>query len=70
MEDIILEVFVYCSRIDAPSNEVFAWHCRDDAFERLIPPWRRPFIVKDREEEEEEEALILVMVVTLLFKCP
>lgn len=67
-----MEVFVYCSRIDAPSIEVFAWHCRDDAFERLIPPWRRPFIVKDREEEEEEEeeALILVMVVTLLFKCP
>ena len=63
-----MEVFVYCSRIDAPSNEVFAWHCRDDAFERLSPPWRRPFIVKDR--EEEEEALILVMVVTLLFKCP
>ena len=63
-----MEVFVYCSRIDAPSNEVFAWHCRDDAFERLIPPWRRPFIVKDR--EEEEEALILVMVVTLLFKWP
>jgi ligand-binding SRPBCC domain-containing protein len=61
-----LEVFVYCSRIDAPSNEVFAWHCRDGSFERLIPPWRRPFIVKDR-EKKEEEALILVMVVTLRY---
>lgn len=48
MEDIILEVFVYCSRIDAPSNEVFAWHCRDDAFERLDPPWWRPFMLKGR----------------------
>jgi ligand-binding SRPBCC domain-containing protein len=66
LEDIILEVFVYCSRIDAPSNEVFAWHYRDDAFERLIPPWWRPFIVKDR-EKKEEEALILVMVVTLRY---
>jgi ligand-binding SRPBCC domain-containing protein len=62
-----LEVFVYCSRIDAPSNEVFAWHYRDDAFERLDPPWWRPFIVKDREKKEEEEALILVMVVTLRY---
>ena len=43
-----MKVFVYCSRIDAPSNEVFAWHCRDDAFERLDPPWRQPFIVKER----------------------
>ena len=49
MEDIILKVFVYCSGIDAPSNEVFAWHCRDDAFKILDPPWRRqPFIIKER----------------------
>jgi ligand-binding SRPBCC domain-containing protein len=49
LEDIILKVFVYCSGIDAPSNEVFAWHCRDDAFKILDPPWRRqPFIVKER----------------------
>jgi uncharacterized protein len=49
LEDIILKVFIYCSGIDAPSNEVFAWHCRDDAFERLDPPWwRQPFIVKER----------------------
>jgi ligand-binding SRPBCC domain-containing protein len=49
LEDIILKVFVYCSGIDAPSNEVFAWHCRDDAFEILDPPWwRQPFIVKER----------------------
>jgi ligand-binding SRPBCC domain-containing protein len=61
-----LKVFVYCSGIDAPSNEVFAWHCRDDAFKILDPPWRQPFIVR---EKEEEEALMLVMIVTLLFKC-
>ena len=44
-----MKVFVYCSGIDAPSNEVFAWHCRDDAFKILDPPWRRqPFIIKER----------------------
>ena len=60
-----MKVFVYCSGIDAPSNEVFAWYCRNGGFERLDPPWRRPFIVKG-----EKETLILVMIVTLLFKCP
>jgi ligand-binding SRPBCC domain-containing protein len=42
-----LELFVYSSRIDAPSSQVFDWHCRDGAFERLNPPWR-PFVVKER----------------------
>lgn len=27
--------------IDRPAAEVFAWHERDGAFERLTPPWRR-----------------------------
>lgn len=31
--------FVRRSRIDAPPNEVFAWHARPGAFERLVPPW-------------------------------
>ncbi|HKG70553.1 MAG TPA: hypothetical protein VKA87_01585 [Nitrososphaeraceae archaeon] len=38
-------------RIDAPSNEVFAWHCRDGSFGRFNPRWRRHFIVKGRENE-------------------
>jgi len=42
-----LELFVYCSSIAAPSTQVFGWHCRDGAFERLNPPWQ-PFIVKER----------------------
>ena len=29
------------------STQVFGWHCRDGAFERLNPPWQ-PFIVKER----------------------
>ncbi len=31
--------FHYRSRIDAPIEEVFAWHARPGALERLIPPW-------------------------------
>lgn len=27
------------SRIDAPAGEVFAWHDRPGAFQRLVPPW-------------------------------
>ena len=42
-----MELFVYSSRINAPSSQVFDWHCRDGAFERLNPPWQ-PFVVKER----------------------
>ena len=57
-----MEVFVYCNRIDAPSNEVFAWHCRDGSFGRLDPRWRQHFIVKKR-ERERKGGIIAVMVV-------
>lgn len=32
-------IFRYSSVIDAPAAEVFAWHERDGALERLSPPW-------------------------------
>ena len=31
--------FVHRSRVEAPAAEVFAWHGRPGALERLIPPW-------------------------------
>ncbi|OBI48267.1 TIGR01777 family protein [Mycobacterium kyorinense] len=31
---------VYSSVIDAPRDEVFAWHARPGAFTRLSPPWQ------------------------------
>ena len=31
--------FVRRSRVNAPPHEVFAWHARPGAFERLVPPW-------------------------------
>ncbi|MFZ5434186.1 MAG: TIGR01777 family oxidoreductase [Calditrichota bacterium] len=36
-----METFVYRSRIAAPAAEVFAWHTRPGALERLTPPWER-----------------------------
>jgi len=33
--------FVYRSRIPAPAGDVFDWHVRPGAFERLAPPWER-----------------------------
>src|SRR5271168_4141719 len=31
--------FIAKSRIEAPAEEVFRWHARPDALERLSPPW-------------------------------
>jgi uncharacterized protein (TIGR01777 family) len=33
------EVFIRRSRVPAPAEEVFRWHARAGAFERLTPPW-------------------------------
>ena len=35
------ELFVRRSRIAAPAAEVFRWHARPGALERLTPPWER-----------------------------
>lgn len=35
------ETFIARSRIAAPAEEVFAWHERPGALERLLPPWER-----------------------------
>ena len=32
-------VFVRATRVEAPASELFAWHERAGAFERLTPPW-------------------------------
>ena len=32
--------FVYSSHVEAPSEEVFEWHGRPGAFQRLVPPWQ------------------------------
>lgn len=37
------------TRIPAPASELFAWHARPGAFERLAPPWQRVRVVEKRE---------------------
>ncbi|HEX7898056.1 MAG TPA: TIGR01777 family oxidoreductase [Planctomycetota bacterium] len=36
-----MSTFVRRTRIAAPAEEVFRWHARPGAFERLVPPWER-----------------------------
>ena len=39
-------VFVRRTRIAAPADEVFRWHARPGALERLTPPWARAEVVE------------------------
>ncbi|MGC4071759.1 MAG: TIGR01777 family oxidoreductase [Nibricoccus sp.] len=41
-----LQQFSRSVRISRPASEVFAWHLRAGALERLMPPWERTEIVK------------------------
>jgi uncharacterized protein (TIGR01777 family) len=41
-----VEVFTRRSRIAAPAAEVFAWHARPGALERLTPPWEQVEVVE------------------------
>jgi uncharacterized protein (TIGR01777 family) len=38
---------VYSSVVDAPRDEVFAWHARPGAFNRLSPPWQPMRVVTE-----------------------
>ena len=49
------------SRIDAPASDVFAWHARPGAFERLTPPWE-PVRVVERSGGIESGAQAVVEV--------
>ncbi len=38
--------YTHRTRIDAPAAEVFRWHARPGAFERLLPPWEAVEVVE------------------------
>ncbi|HUU34868.1 MAG TPA: SRPBCC family protein, partial [Vicinamibacterales bacterium] len=40
-----MRLLTYQSRIELPAQDVFAWHTRPGALERLLPPWERARIV-------------------------
>jgi uncharacterized protein (TIGR01777 family) len=41
-----VQTFSRSIRISRPASEVFAWHLRPGALERLMPPWERAEVVK------------------------
>ena len=45
----------------SPSTQVFGWHCRDGAFERLNPPWQ-PFIVKERKGQIDTGGYVTIQM--------
>ncbi len=54
------EIFVRRSRIEAPASEVFRWHARPRAFERLNPPWERVEVVERTGGIEEGGRAVLL----------
>lgn len=52
--------FLRCTRIQAPAAEVYRWHARPGAFERLNPPWD-PAIVESRSGGIEDEGARVVL---------
>ena len=53
------EIFVRRSRIEAPSEEVFAWHTRFGAFERLTPPWETVQIIQRNGSVKDGDQLVM-----------
>jgi uncharacterized protein (TIGR01777 family) len=53
------ELFVRRTRIDAPAGDVFEWHTRPGALERLTPPWE-PVAVLERSGGIENGARIVM----------
>lgn len=48
----------YSSVIDAPRDEVFAWHARPGAFDRLSPPWQPMRVVTEAASLEDGRATL------------
>jgi NAD dependent epimerase/dehydratase family enzyme/ligand-binding SRPBCC domain-containing protein len=56
----IVESFTRTTRIDdISSNELFSWHVREGAFERLDPPWQQ-FTVIDRKGSIETSGIVKI----------
>lgn len=56
-----MPTFTKRSRIEAPADEVFHWHARPGAFERLTPPWEHVEIEERRGGIEDGARLVLRM---------
>ena len=47
---------VYSSVVDAPRDEVFAWHARPGAFLRLSPPWQPVRVITEADSLQNGRA--------------
>lgn len=54
-----MPVFVARSPIDVSAEELFDWHARPGAFERLAPPWREPRVVAREGSIRDGDRLVL-----------
>jgi len=55
------QTFLRRSRIAAPAQAVFDWHCRPGAFERLSPPWESVRLLQRNGGVEDGSRVILSM---------
>ncbi len=53
--------FTSSTRIEAPAEEVFAWHERPGAFERLTPPWEAVRVVERHGGIRDGDRVVLEM---------
>lgn len=50
--------FVYRSRVEASPDEVFAWHTRPGAFDRLMPPWQPVHLAREASSVRDGTAVL------------
>lgn len=56
-----MSVFVHRSSLPAPADEVFRWHARPGAFQRLTPPWERVEVLEQSGGIEDGARVVLRM---------
>ncbi|HSG71725.1 MAG TPA: hypothetical protein VLA12_14985, partial [Planctomycetaceae bacterium] len=57
-----LQVFEKTSLIPASASDLFAWHSRSAAFERLAPPWENVELISHEGIEEGRRAVIRMKI--------
>jgi len=53
--------FVVRTEVNASAEELFAWHARPGAFERLVPPWERVRVIERTGRLEDGLRVVLEM---------
>ena len=56
-----MPLFVARSPIEVAAQELFAWHARPGAFERLAPPWDAPRVIAREGSIGDGDRLVLEM---------